>query len=38
MACFIVSAAEAAVVKAVEKVEEKKEIKRAESLSGFHIC
>ena len=31
MACFIVSAAEAAVVKAVEKVEEKKEIKRAES-------
>lgn len=31
MACFIVSAAEAVVVKTVEKVEEKKEINRAES-------
>ncbi len=31
MACFIVSGAEAIVVKAVEKVEEKKELKRIES-------
>ena len=31
MACFLVSAAEAAVVTAVEKAEEKKELKAAES-------
>ncbi len=31
MACFLVSAAEAAVVKVIEKAEEKKELKLAES-------
>lgn len=38
MACFLVSAAEAAVVKVVETVEEKKEISHASEESAAHAA